>query len=188
MHEPYSAFFPFDFNSCAVGNAHTSHCPICSAVAAFFSSKFEDISVDEEKREEALGICRGGEDRFLGTWCFPYTIFRVLCLKSFIQEMTEFHELEKTEKIRTLFRCFHYIFPSLCLGKCHDFAPSLYTVRKKFGSFTQRQRWAPRCHRGCRTCHRPALPTRAAPDGGVHPMFHVKTQWSPGFLIGKVGD
>ena len=36
----------------------------------------------------------------------------------------------KTEKIRTLFRCFHYIFPSLCLGKCHDFAPSLYTVRK----------------------------------------------------------
>ena len=98
MHEPYSAFFPFDFNSCAVGNAHTSHCPICSAVAAFFSSKFEDISVDEEKREEALGICRGGEDRFLGTWCFPYTIFRVLCLKSFIQEMTEFHELEKPRK------------------------------------------------------------------------------------------
>ena len=62
MHEPYSAFFPFDFNSCAVGNAHTSHCPICSAVAAFFSSKFEDISVDEEneKRRWAFAEVRTG--------------------------------------------------------------------------------------------------------------------------------
>jgi hypothetical protein len=50
MHEPYSTFFPFDFNPCAVGNAHISCHPTCSAVAAFFSSKFEDISVDEENK------------------------------------------------------------------------------------------------------------------------------------------